>query len=131
MGRRVWFIVPQAKKLLFPKWAYMEEFQEANVKFKNQQKRNFDERHRGLDLPEIPKDTNVWIILGTSARQGRVTSSHRSPQSYIVDTPVGSVRRNQSQLNVILIIVLTNQPKVPYLKMIPHHSEFKNQQEGS
>ena len=102
MGRRVQSIVPQAKKLSFPKWAYMDEFQEANMKFKNQQKRNIDERHRGLDLPEIPNDTNVWITLGNlQDREGLVTSSHQSPRPYIVDTPVGSVRCNRSQLNVI------------------------------
>ena len=94
MWRRVQSIVPQAKKLLFPKCVHMEDFQEANVKFKKQQKRNFDEKHRALDLPEIPKDMNVWITSGTPARQGRVTSSHQSPRSYIVDTPAGSVRCN-------------------------------------
>ena len=80
----------------------MNEFQEANVKFKNQWKRNIDERHRVLDLPEIPNDMNVWITSGTlQDREGLVTSSHQSPRSYIVDTPVGSVRCNRSQLNVL------------------------------
>ena len=41
--------------MLFPKVCYMEEFQEANVKFKNQQKRNFDKRRHVLDLTDYQK----------------------------------------------------------------------------
>ena len=85
---------------LVPQWSYLQDFQQANDKFKKQQKRNYDKRHRVRDLPEIPDDTDVWITTGRNPVAGRTVNMADTPLSYIMQTPSGEIRRNRSQLNI-------------------------------
>lgn len=101
MGRKIRSTVPQTNKHLVPKWPYLVEFRKKNEAFKGKQKENFDRRHRARDAPEIPDDAEVWVTTGKDPVRGRVVSASDSPRSYIVDTPTGEIRRNQSQLNIV------------------------------
>ena len=100
MGRKIHSTLPMATPSLVPQWSYLQDFQQANDKFKKQQKRNYDKRHRVRDLPEIPDDTDVWITTGRNPVAGRTVNMADTPRSYIVQTPSGEIRRKRSQLNI-------------------------------
>ena len=87
---------------LVPKWPYIKEFQQANKKLKQQQKTDYNCRHRVRDLPEILDNTDVWITTGERPIVGRIITSSDTPRSYVVGMPTGKVRRNRSQLNIAL-----------------------------
>ena len=101
MGRRLRTSIPLVKEQLYPQRPYLEEFRSLNQKFKQQQKRDFDKRHRTQSLEDIPEDTKVWIPSERDRVKGRVGSPADSPRSYLVDTPSGVVRRNHLHLNVV------------------------------
>ena len=64
MGRKIRSTLPTSVTTLTPQWPYLNEFRKANQEFKQQQKRDFDQRHRVRDLPDIPDNTDVWITSG-------------------------------------------------------------------
>ena len=72
-----------------------------NEQYKQRQKQDYDRCHRTHPLPPIPDNTEVWITSGSSPSSGRVTAYASAPQSYIVDTPQGEMRRNRLHLNVV------------------------------
>ena len=98
MGRRLRTTIPQTKLQLTP--TCLPEFQEANKKLKAQQKKDFDNRHRVSEYPDIPDDTEVCVRTDGQTVEGRVIRPVETPRSYIVETPTGEVRRNRSQINV-------------------------------
>ena len=101
MGRRLRTTLPIVPDQLTPSWPYLNKFQELNEQFKERQKVDYDRRHRTHPLPSIPNDTEVWVTSGTIPSPGRVTAHSSAPQSYIVDTPQGEMRRNRLHLNVV------------------------------
>lgn len=64
------------------------------------QKTDYDRRHRVQDLPAIPDNTAVWVTTGGSPIPGRIITTTDTPQSYIVQTSNGEIRRNRSHLNI-------------------------------
>ena len=100
MGRKLRSSLPQTTASLVPEWSYLKEFREANQKFKEQQKRDYDRRHRVRSLPEIPDNTDVWITTDDLNIPGRTVRLADTPRSYLVQTPTGELRRNRSQINV-------------------------------
>lgn len=100
MGRNIRSTLPVHNSSLLPEWSYIKEFQQANEKLKQQQKSDYDRRHRVRDLPEIPSDTDVWVTTGGHPIPGRTITQSDTPRSYIVETPTGETRRNRSQLNI-------------------------------
>ena len=101
MGRRLRSSVPQTDKMLVPQWPYLKEFRALDQKQKQQQKENFDSRHRARDLPPIPDDAEVWITTDNEPVPGRVISPADRPRSYVVATPSGQIERNRSHLTVV------------------------------
>ena len=101
MGRRIRTSIPQVTEQLVPQWDYLEKFTEKNEGFKAKQKQHFDRRHRTRDIPDIPDETDVWIQTESGDIPGRVISAAAEPRSYVVETPLGRVRRNRSHLKVI------------------------------
>jgi len=99
MGRQIRTVLPQTSQSLVPQWPYLTEFKRANDKFKEQQKRNYDNRHRVRNLPEIPNNTDVWVTTDGHNTSGRVMRMADTPRSYVVQTPTGNLRRNRHQLN--------------------------------
>ena len=100
MGRKIRSTLPTSTMTLTPQWPYLNEFRQANQEYKQQQKRDFDERHRVGDLPDIPDNTDVWITTNGNPVAGRTVRMAETPRSYVVQTPSGQTRRNWSQLNV-------------------------------
>ena len=99
MGRNIRSTLPVPSSTLVPEWSYIEEFRQANEKLKQQQKADYDRRHRVRDLPEIPNDTDVWVTTGGHPIPGRTIAQSDTPRSYTVQTPTGEMRRNRIQLN--------------------------------
>ncbi len=89
LGRKIWTPIPQTDKHLVPEWTYLETFRAKNQKFKEAQRRNYNQRHK------------VWITSEGHHIEGRVTASAGPPRFYIVDTPSGQVHRNRHHLNVV------------------------------
>ena len=100
MGRKIRSTLPMATHSLVPQWSYLDEFQQANERFKRQQKQDYDRRHRVRDLPEIPDNTDVWVTTGGNPVAGRTVNMSSTPRSYVVHTPSGEIRRNRSHLNI-------------------------------
>ena len=46
MGKKVRTTLPQTTHQLIPDWQFLDEFREREEKYKKQQKRNYDKRHR-------------------------------------------------------------------------------------
>ena len=63
-----------------------------------QQKKNYDRRHRVRPLPPLSKDTPVSVNTQDRQIPGRIITSAATPQSYIVDTSTGHVRRNRQHI---------------------------------
>ena len=98
MGRRIRTDVPQISKHFVPEWPYLQSFADKDKEFKSQQKSNYDRRHRTKPLPQLPEDSPVWVRTNTNQVPGHITSTLRTPRSYLVSTPSGQVRRNQIHL---------------------------------
>ena len=101
MGRQIRSDLPQTREKLTPQWPYLSDFRARNHEFKERQKRDFDQRHRTRELPDLPDDTAVYVTTDGQPTTGRIVRSANAPRSYIVDTPSGSIRRNRSQLNAV------------------------------
>ena len=99
MGRRLRTDVPQVSNLLIPDWPHLQGFEEKDRKYKQQQKEQYDSRHRVRSLTPLPNDTDVWVNIQGRDVPGRVNSSYSTPRSYIIETPTGQVRRNRSHIN--------------------------------
>jgi len=102
MGRKLHSCLPQTTGNLIPQWPYIKEFKEANKKFKEEQKRDYDHCHRATSLPEIPENTDVWVTKDDQNTPGQTVRTADTPRSYIVQTPSGELQRNRSQLNINL-----------------------------
>ena len=101
MGRRLQTDVPQMKTQLTPNWPHIKNFREKDKKYKQEQKRHYDRRHRVREASPLPDDTPVWVSTqGREDVPGRVSQQADSPRSYRVSTPSGEVRRNRSHLRV-------------------------------
>ena len=99
MGRRICSNLPQMENLLVQKWEYLKDFQKKNELFKNQQKENYDRRHRVRALTPLPEKSGVWITQGAEPLSSRVTSKAPAPRSYMVETSAGLLKRNSWHLN--------------------------------
>ena len=101
MGRKLRTLLPLTDQHLIPQWSYLPQFKTANQQFKGKQKRDYDRRHRATEIPLIPDDSEVWVTSGNEATRGRIVSSAPAPRSYLVDTPSGTIRRNQQHLRLL------------------------------
>ena len=100
MGRQIRSTVPTFAKLFDPKWPDLQKFRASDEQFKQTQKRNFDKRHRAMNLPEFECDDPVFVATrpGTNPLPGTIVQTNRD-RSYEVQTPSGVVRRNRCHLH--------------------------------
>ena len=84
MGRRLCTDVPQVSNLLIPDWPHLQGFEEKDRKYKQQQKEQYDSRHRVRPLTPLPNDTDVWVNVQGRDVSGTVNSSHSTPCLYII-----------------------------------------------
>ena len=101
MGRKL-RTIPQTKSLLTPVWPYLPQFRKDNAQFKAKQKENFYKAHRVQVQAGLLQGSEVVVTSEAQPVKGRVLQSAGTPRSYIVQTQSGEIRRNQSQLNVLL-----------------------------
>ena len=79
---------------------YLKEFERVEEKFKRQQKHDFDRHHRVQSLPDIQEYSSLWITPGNHPTPGVVQSSLAdAPRYYLVQTDMGTVRRNRQHLS--------------------------------
>ena len=62
---------------------------------------NYDRQHGARTLPQIQPESDVWITSGEQPSTGKVISAADTPHSYIVEMPIGQVRRNRQHPNII------------------------------
>lgn len=117
MGRQLRSDLPLTTAKLTPQWPYLSDFRARNQEFKERQKRDFDQRHRVKELPDLPDDTEVFVTTGGRQTTGRVVRPAVGPRSYVVETPNGQITRNRSQLN----IVPTTDSNTPPTSTSPQH----------
>ena len=98
MGRKIRSGLPQVIHTLAPKWPYLLRFRQCNQKFKRQQERNYNKRHRARPLSPIDDDSPVWVQTDNRRALGKVVSPAATPRSYMIDTPTGEIRRNRQHL---------------------------------
>ncbi|XP_060073579.1 uncharacterized protein LOC132553359 [Ylistrum balloti] len=105
MDRQIRTKVPVKPETLISKWPYLTEVKDKETELCDNQKRNYDHRHRVRNLAPLNPGDRVWIK--DSGTRGEVVKSAPTPRSYVVNTPTGGVRRNRRH------IVPTTGPKLP------------------
>ena len=100
MGRQIRSTVPMFAKLFDPKWPDLQKFRASDEQFKQTQKRNFDKRHRAMNLPEFECDDPVFVATrpGANPLPGTIVQTNRD-RSYEVQIPSGVIRRNRCHLH--------------------------------
>ena len=78
----------------------MNEFCKINQHLKNEQKKNYDRRHRTSELPTFEEDEPVFVATDRDPVPvpGRIVHTTRD-RSYVVQTPSGVIRRNRSYIH--------------------------------
>ena len=94
MGHRLRTTVPVHSSQLIPRLPRASQLREEE-KIRERQQRNFDKRHRALELTPLQPGDCVWIPDTES--EGTVTGE-TNPRSYTVRTPSGSLRKNRRHL---------------------------------
>jgi len=69
--------------------------------YKDKLKKQFDKRHRARDFPQLIDNDPVFVLSGknSEAVPGRVLQQ-ANERLYIVETPTGVSRRNQTHLSM-------------------------------
>ena len=93
-GRKINTDLPQSNSQLTPHWPYLEDFRKTDKKYKAEQQRQYNSRHRVRPLPLLVSDDPVWVRTGDRQVPGRVITPSTTPRSYIISTSTGQVRRN-------------------------------------
>ena len=101
MNRNIRANLPVSNTLLKPKWPDLTLFHKQDASYNGKMKKHYDRRHHAKELPPLEEDTVVYVTNGqnSNAVPGRVTGCS-SNQSYLVETPTGTSRRNRNQLNI-------------------------------
>uniref|UniRef100_A0A3B3DJS6 Integrase catalytic domain-containing protein n=1 Tax=Oryzias melastigma TaxID=30732 RepID=A0A3B3DJS6_ORYME len=96
MGRELRTTVPALPSLLDPTLPDYHAL-EAKEREKRQNDANiFDKRHKSRNLEPLVPGEKVWV---TDAKaQGTVISAHKTPRSYYIQGPQGTLRRNRHHL---------------------------------
>ena len=100
MGRTIRTDVQQFKDKLIPKCSHIKNFRTADKRYKESQKRHYDQRHWVRSLPWLPDDQPVWVETRGQQVPGRILHAANTPRSYVKKTPSGQLRRNRCHLRV-------------------------------
>ena len=98
MGRQLRSNTPQHLSVLTPEWPYLTAFQEKDQQLKQQEKSNYDKRHRVRSQPPLAQDEAVWVHTQDHMDPGRIVQPAATTQSYIIQTLSAMIRHNQSHL---------------------------------
>ena len=99
MGQHLHSLIPTLTEPLAPNWPDLNKFQEVDEQYKLKLKKQYDRRHRVLELPVLDNQVPVYISSGrsTSAIPGSVVRS-AGKWLYEVQAPTRISRHNRSHL---------------------------------
>ncbi|UYV71374.1 K02A2.6-like [Cordylochernes scorpioides] len=96
MGRKLRTTLPIAPENLNPKLVDSQTLKRKEGRRRKDMKSRYDRRCGATDMEELSEGDTVWI---TDMRTwGIVKQKASTPRSYMVDTPVGTLRRNRFHL---------------------------------
>lgn len=98
MGRKIQTKMPIPQDKLIPCTPNHQEVRNKEMKYKENQRRNFNNRHRAKELPEL--EPGDMIYMKDLQREGMVVGKHHNPRSYMIKTEQNStpLRRNRKHL---------------------------------
>lgn len=99
MGRQIRSTIPQLPMSLLPRWTNIRGFRKSEKWAKENQRRNYNLRHRARSVPPLQPGQNVW--LPRKKKQGIVIQQATTPRSYIIHTDEGQVRRNRTHIRTV------------------------------
>ena len=95
-GRKIKTNIPISPELLIPNWPYLHHVSAKEQASKDQQKLNFDSRHRVQTLTPLIPGNHVWIKDCKSS--GYIVAKTESPRSYLMRTDNRVSCRNRRHL---------------------------------
>lgn len=84
---------------LFPRWPNIRGFRKSEKRAKENQRCNYDLRHRARSVPPLQPGQNVWLLR--EKKQGTVIQQATTPRSYIIHTDEGQVGRNRTNMHTV------------------------------
>ncbi|UYV68125.1 K02A2.6-like, partial [Cordylochernes scorpioides] len=111
MGRKLRTTLPIAPENLNPKLVDSQTLKRKEGKRRKDMKSRYDRRCGATDMEELSEGDTVWI---TDMRTwGIVKKKASTPRSYMVDTPVGTLRRNRFHLRKGYAVQYPADPSTP------------------
>ncbi|UYV71047.1 K02A2.6-like, partial [Cordylochernes scorpioides] len=111
MGRKLRTTLPIAPENLNPKLVDSQTLKRKEGRRRKDMKSRYDRRCGATDMEELSEGDTVWI---TDMRTwGIVKQKASTPRSYMVDTPVGTLRRNRFNLRKGYTVQYPADPSTP------------------
>ncbi|UYV68484.1 hypothetical protein LAZ67_5004449, partial [Cordylochernes scorpioides] len=111
MGRKLRTTLPIAPENLNPRLVDSQTLKRKEGKRRKDMKSRYDRRCGATDMEELSEGDTVWI---TDMRTwGIVKQKASTPRSYLVDTPVGTLRRNRFHLRKGVTVQYPADPSTP------------------
>ncbi|UYV66635.1 hypothetical protein LAZ67_4002419 [Cordylochernes scorpioides] len=111
MGRKLRTTLPIAPENLNPKLVDSQALKRKEGRRRKDMKSRYDRRCGATDMEELSEGDTVWI---TDMRTwGIVKQKASTPRSYMVDTPVGTLRRNRFHLRKGVTVQYPADPSTP------------------
>ncbi|UYV71909.1 K02A2.6-like [Cordylochernes scorpioides] len=111
MGRKLRTTLPIAPENLNPKLVDSQTLKRKEGRKRKAMKSRYDRRCGATDMEELSEGDTVWI---TDMRAwGIVKKKASTPRSYMVDTPVGTLRRNRFHLRKGVTVQYPADPSTP------------------
>ncbi|UYV70903.1 K02A2.6-like [Cordylochernes scorpioides] len=111
MGRKLRTTLPIAPDNLNPKLVDSQTLKRKEGRRRKDMKSRYDRRCGATDMEELSEGDTVWI---TDMRTwGIVKKKASTPRSYMVDTPVGTLRRNRFHLRKGYAVQYPADPSTP------------------
>ncbi|UYV73517.1 hypothetical protein LAZ67_10003914 [Cordylochernes scorpioides] len=111
MGRKLRTTLPIAPENLNPKLVDSQTLKRKEGRRRKDMKSRYDRRCGATDMEELSEGDTVWI---TDMRTwGIVKQKASAPRSYMVDTPVGTLRRNRFHLRKGYAVQYPADPSTP------------------
>ncbi|UYV66478.1 K02A2.6-like [Cordylochernes scorpioides] len=111
MGRKLRTTLPIAPENLNPRLVDSQTLKRKEGRRRKDMKSRYDRRCGATDMEELSEGDTVWI---TDMRTwGIVKQKASTPRSYMVDTPVGTLRRNRFHLRKGVTVQYPADPSTP------------------
>ncbi|UYV72487.1 hypothetical protein LAZ67_9003355 [Cordylochernes scorpioides] len=111
LGRKLRTTLPIAPEKLNPKLVDSQTLKRKEGRRRKDMKSRYDRRCGATDMEELSEGDTVWI---TDMRTwGIVKQKASTPRSYMVDTPVGTLRRNRFHLRKGYAVQYPADPSTP------------------